>query len=172
MSPKQSSLLTGYPMISILYHCRAGIYLGGVGEHNPGIKSGTISISFPLSMQNTRVTAPCRRVNLCLNSKKCGNAKQVTAGICTIPREGTGRGRYPRGSGLTTFRIPGGALFAAARRSAFARLQEQAPRKKYDASCRRQTKKSGDLAWPLIDGRLRQRIKKPRSSSTLSLNRF
>jgi hypothetical protein len=110
------------------------------------------------------------RKSLCLNLKKCGNAKQVTAVICTIPGEGTGRGRYPRESGSTTFRIPGGALFAAARRSVFARLQEQVPLKKYDANCRLQTKKSGGLARPLIDGQLQQRI--TCNSATLSLSRF
>jgi len=117
-------------------HYRAGINLGGVSAEEPRIKSSEVFTSFPILMQKTQKTAPCHRVRLCLIQKKCGDAKQVNADICTILREGTGREKYPRESGLKTLRIPGGAPFVAAQRCVFAHLQEQVPRQKYDASCR------------------------------------
>jgi hypothetical protein len=88
---------------------------------------------------------------VCLIQKKFGNAKQVTEGMCTILREGTGRGRYPTESDLKAFRILGGAPFMAAQRSVFAHLPEQVPRKKYDASRRQQTeKKRWAMPGPLL----------------------
>jgi hypothetical protein len=132
-------------------HYRAGINLGDASAEEPRIKSSAVFTSFPILMQKTQKTAPCQRVRLCLIQKKCGNAKQVTAGICTILREGTGREKYPRESGLKTSRIPGGAPFVAAQRCVFAHLQEQVPRQKYDARCRQRTEKAMGRAWCFIE---------------------
>jgi hypothetical protein len=73
----------------------------------------------------------------CPVRRKCGDVKRSIAVMFTIRTGGTGKGKFPKARPSRTCPNHGNALYAAARRNAFAPWPGRVPRKKSGANCQR-----------------------------------